>query len=80
MNKDLLDILVCPKSKKKLEMADPEVIKKINKKIEAGNCKDISGEIVKEPVAEGLFQPEDGVFFQIRNGIPLLIYENGILI
>jgi len=80
MDMDLLEILVCPRTKKKLVLASAEIIKKINQKIESGKCKDISGEPVQETVSEGLYQADEKTFYMIRDGIPLLIYDNGIKI
>ena len=80
MNMDLLDILVCPRTKGKLVMASDSVIQKIYKVIKAGKCRDISGNQITETVTEGLYQPDNKVFYLIRDGIPLLIYDNGILL
>jgi len=78
MDMDLLDILVCPRTKKKLIIAPEEIINKVNEKIKKGDCKDISGEPVSKIVTTGLYQAEDKTFYMIRDGIPLLIYDNGI--
>lgn len=80
MDMDLLGILVCPKTKKKLVIANDETLNKINQKISSGKCRDISGEPVLEKVAEGLYEPDQKIFYIIRDGIPLLIYDNGISI
>lgn len=78
MDMELLNILVCPRTKKKLILAPGDVIGKVNQKIAAGKCQNISGEAVVEAVTEGLYQPDDKTFYMIRDGIPLLIYDNGI--
>ncbi|MBV6492543.1 MAG: hypothetical protein LDLANPLL_00537 [Turneriella sp.] len=78
MSPELLEILVCPRSKKKLVLADTATLEKINQRIANGNCREISGEIVSQPVKEGLLQPDSGIFYFIRDGIPILIYENAI--
>jgi uncharacterized protein YbaR (Trm112 family) len=80
MDMELLDILVCPRTKKKLILAPDDIINKINEKIKSGKCVDLSGEPVVDVVDEGLFQPQDKTFYIIRDGIPLLIYDNGIKI
>lgn len=76
----MLNILVCPRTKKKLILAPKDILGKVNQKIGAGNCRNICGEAVVEQVAEGLYQPDDKTFYLIRDGIPLLIYDNGIKI
>lgn len=78
MSPELLAILVCPRSKKKLELADTATLDKVNALIQAGKCREISGAPVTEPATEGLFQKDTGLFYFVRDGIPVLIYENGI--
>jgi uncharacterized protein YbaR (Trm112 family) len=78
MDPELLKILVCPKTKKKLVKADSSLIGKINKQIKSEKCRDISGEIIRDEIEEGLYQPESSIFYMVRDGIPLLIYDNAI--
>lgn len=78
MSPELLEILVCPRSKKKLTLADTATLEKINTLIQGGKCREISGAEVTEPAREGLLQKETGVFYFIREGIPVLIYENAV--
>lgn len=75
---ELLDILVCPKSKKKLQMADTATLDKVNKLIQSGKCREISGATVTDAATEGLLQSDTGVFYFIREDIPVLIYENAV--
>lgn len=78
MSPELLDILVCPRSKKKLELADTATLDKLNAAIRAGKCSEISGTAVSETVAEALLQRETGILYLIREDIPVLIYENAV--
>jgi uncharacterized protein YbaR (Trm112 family) len=80
MDMELLNILVCPRTKKKLILASNDIINEINKNIRSGKCQNINGETIIDAVSEGLYQPEDKIFYLIRDGIPLLIYDNGIKI
>lgn len=75
---ELLDILVCPRSKKKLELADTATLDKLNALIRAGKCREISGTPVSEAVTEALLQRETGIIYLIREDIPVLIYENAV--
>ena len=74
----MLDILVCPRSKKKLELADTASLDKVNAHIAAGKCRDIGGTPVTEGVTEALLQRETGILYLIREDIPVLIYENAV--
>ncbi len=78
MSPELLDILVCPRSKKKLELADTATLDKLNAQIRAGKCSDIAGTPVTEIVSEALLQRESGILYLIREEIPVLIYENAV--
>jgi len=75
---ELLEILVCPRSKKKLVLADQSTLEKINKTIREKQCHDISGQAIIEPVSEALVQPDTKILYLVRDDIPILIYENGI--
>lgn len=75
---ELLDILVCPRSKKKLQLADTAILDRVNALIKSGKCREISGKAVVEPVSEGLYEPEHGIFYFVREDIPVLIYENAV--
>lgn len=75
---ELLDILVCPRSKKKLHLADTATLDTINSLIRSGKCRDVSGAVVSEPATEGLFEPESRTFYFIREDIPVLIHANAV--
>lgn len=78
MSPELLDILVCPRSKKKLELADTATLEKLNSAIRAGKCRDIAGTAVTETVTEALLQRETDILYLIKEDIPVLIYENAV--
>jgi uncharacterized protein YbaR (Trm112 family) len=75
---ELLEILVCPRSKRKLQLADTAVLDRVNALIKSGKCREISGALVSEPATEGLYEPEDQVFYFIREEIPVLVYDNAV--
>jgi uncharacterized protein len=75
---ELLDILVCPRTKKKLSLADTATLHRLNTLIQNGQCKEISGAVVTEPAKAGLFQKDTSMFYFIREDIPVLIYDNAV--
>lgn len=78
MSPELLEILVCPRTKKKLQIADTAVVERVNALIKSGKCKEVSGAQVSEPATEGLFEPENQTFYFIREDIPVLVYDNAV--
>lgn len=78
MNRQLLDLLVCPKSKKKLELARPQIIDAVNTQIKAKKCRDINGNTIEALLEEALFQPEERLLYPVKDEIPVLIYEQAI--
>ncbi|MES0488377.1 MAG: hypothetical protein ABUK01_00190 [Leptospirales bacterium] len=80
MDAELLNLLVCPKTKRKLILAPPELIDELNGQISDGKCTNIGGEKISDPVEEALFEAEGKVIYLILESIPVLIYENGIIL
>ncbi len=74
----MLEILVCPRTKKKLQIADTAVLERVNALIRSGRCKEVSGAQVSEPAIEGLYEPDEQTFYFIREDIPVLVYENAV--
>lgn len=78
MESELLSILVCPQSKNKLELASQEIIKQVNDRIQQKQCANIGKENITEAYQEGLFEPQEKIFYPFMDGIPVLVYEKGI--
>jgi uncharacterized protein YbaR (Trm112 family) len=74
----LLDILVCPETKQPVRLADEAVLARLNTAIGAGGVKNRGGELVTEPVPEGLVR-EDGLFlYPVRDDIPIMLIDEAI--
>lgn len=74
----LLDILVCPETKQPVRPADEGVLARLSSAIEAGGVKNRGGELVREPVQEGLVR-EDGLFlYPVREDIPIMLIDEAI--
>jgi len=65
MDKALLDILCCPVTHQPLRMAASGELALANAKL-------------AESVAEGLMREDGRLFYPIKNGIPLLVPEEGL--
>ncbi len=65
MDKQLLEILCCPVTHQSLREARPAEI-------------DLANEKLFEPITAGLMRSDGIVLYPIRNGIPLLVKEEGV--
>ncbi len=78
MDQEFLKILVCPRSKKSLILADKKILDQLNQKIKHKEIKHISGEPITANPEAALLEKENGILYLIEDDIPNLIYENGI--
>ena len=78
VDKELLDILVCPENKTTVTLVDDAVLAKINDAIQAKTLKNRAGEAVEDVVDGGLLR-EDGVYlYPIRDDIPIMLIDDSI--
>lgn len=80
MRPELLKILACPKSKKELIVAPEEILQKANHLIQQKALSTIGGEAVREEITKALYQPQTHLLYPISGDIPILIYENGMVV
>jgi uncharacterized protein YbaR (Trm112 family) len=78
IDKQLLDILVCPETKEPVSLADDELVAKINEKIKAGEVKTRGGEKVTEPISGALVREDRQYLYMIREDIPIMLVDQAI--
>ncbi len=75
----LMDILVCPERKDlRLRWVEGEGLAALNRRIAAGGARNRNGDPVREPIGEGLLREDGLVLYPVREGIPVLLVEEGI--
>ena len=79
IDKELLDIIVCPETKQDLVLAEPGLIEKINRLIEKGELRNRSKQTVTEKIDGGLIRKDDRKYlYPIRDDIPILLIDESI--
>ena len=77
---DLLAILCCPESKQDIRLLEPKFVENLNHRIEKGELKTKGGQSVTEKIDGGLLRNDGTVVYPIRDQIPIMLIEEGILV
>jgi uncharacterized protein YbaR (Trm112 family) len=80
LDRDLLDLLICPETREKLGLAGPALLEKVNEAIQAGKLRNRAGRAVGTPLEAGLVRPDGKVLYPVYDGIPNLLLDEAISI
>lgn len=80
IDQELLEILVCPDTRKTLNIADKSVIERVNSLIEKQMIKNKAGLKVNEKIQDGLVVSDGSRLYPIREDIPILLPEEAIML
>lgn len=78
LDRELLDILCCPVTHSPLGPMSRAQLDALGAAIAAGRVRDRSDTLVTEPLAEALVTRDGKLAYPVRDGIPVLIEEQGI--
>lgn len=78
IDKELLDLLVCPENHTRLRLADKELLDKVNQAVAAGELKNRAGEPVEAPLKGGLVREDSTLLYPIVDEIPVLLIDEAI--
>lgn len=78
VDRELLDILVCPENKTPVALADEALVAKINAAIAARSLKNRGGETVEEAIDAGLVREDKVYLYPIRDDIPIMLIDEAI--
>lgn len=78
IDQSLLDILVCPETKQRLQVAGDDVLGRLNASIESGSVTNRGGEAVTTGLAEALIREDGNVLYPVRDDIPIMLIDESI--
>ena len=78
LNPKLFERIRCPVSGQALALADDDMVKALNEKIESGKVFDVGDEEVVDRVDALLVRDDNEVLYAVRDDIPVLIGDRGI--
>ena len=78
VEKDLLEILVCPDDLSALRLATAAELSALNAKIAAGQVKNRSGQAVSSEVKEGLVRADGKYLYVVDDDIPVMLIDEAI--
>ena len=80
IDQELLAILCCPETKQDVSLVDSQTLERLNAEIEKGELRNKAGQPVKEKIDGGLIRKDQTVVYPIRDQIPIMLIEEGIVL
>jgi len=78
IDKQLLDMLLCPETHTPLAEADAAFLAKLNHAISAGKIKNRGGDLVAKPIPAGLVRRAADLLYPVVDDIPVLLVDEAI--
>jgi uncharacterized protein YbaR (Trm112 family) len=75
---DFLKILCCPESHQGLALADASLVASLNERIAARQLTNRAHKPVETKIDAGLIRTDGRLLYPIRDGIPILLVDEGI--
>lgn len=75
---ELLEILVCPETRSAVHPAGHDVLSRVNAAMASGDLRNRGGNLVGEPLVEGLLRDDGLVLYPVRDGIPIMLIDEAI--
>jgi len=74
----LVEILVCPESRRPVRIASAEELARVNAGVRSGTLRNRSGAKIERELGEALIRDDGRVIFPVDDGIPSMLIEESI--
>ena len=74
----LLDMLRCPRDQSRLQLADRQLIDRINQAVESGQLLNVGGALVEQPLDGGLVREDGVLLYPVVDQIPVMLPDEAI--
>ncbi len=78
IDKELLEILVCPESKQTLSLASEQILDGLNSEIDSARLRNRGGNVVEKRIEEGLLREDGKILYIIDDSIPIMLIDQSI--
>jgi uncharacterized protein YbaR (Trm112 family) len=78
VDKELLEILVCPDDKSPVKPAEATLLDSLNARIRQGGVKTRGGQAVTTEIKEGLVRADGKYLYPVDNDIPVMLIDEAI--
>ena len=78
IDKEILQILVCPEDRAPLTLAGDDLLARLNRAIAAGQIRTRGGRTVEEPLRGGLVRRDKTLLYPVIDDIPVLLVDEAI--
>jgi uncharacterized protein len=75
---EMLKLIVCPETRTRLDVAESELIDRVNRAIAAKGVRNRAGQDISKPLQGGLVREDRAVLYPIVDGIPALLIDEAI--